>query len=40
MDPAQWRNFIGWMRDNELIPSLPPPSQVLSNAYLPGSIPE
>lgn len=40
MDPAQWRNFIGWMRDNELIPSLPPPSQALSNAYLPGSIPE
>ena len=40
MDPAQWRNFIGWMRDNELIPSLPSPSQVLSNAYLPGSIPE
>ena len=40
MDPAQWRNFIGWMRDNELIPSLPSPSQVLSNAYLPGNIPE
>jgi ABC-type nitrate/sulfonate/bicarbonate transport systems, periplasmic components len=40
MDPAQWRNFIGWMRDNELIPALPPTSQVLSNAYLPGSIPE
>jgi putative hydroxymethylpyrimidine transport system substrate-binding protein len=40
MDPAQWRNFIGWMRDNELISSLPPTSQVLSNAYLPGSIPE
>lgn len=40
MDPAQWRNFIGWMRDNELIPSLPSTSQVLSNAYLPGNIPE
>jgi putative hydroxymethylpyrimidine transport system substrate-binding protein len=40
MDPAQWRNFIGWMRDNELIPSLPSTPQVLSNAYLPGNIPE
>jgi putative hydroxymethylpyrimidine transport system substrate-binding protein len=40
MNPAQWRNFIGWMRDNALISSLPAPSQVLSNAYLPGNIPE
>jgi putative hydroxymethylpyrimidine transport system substrate-binding protein len=40
MDPGQWRNFIAWMRDNELISSLPPPSEVLSNAYLPGKIPE
>jgi putative hydroxymethylpyrimidine transport system substrate-binding protein len=39
MDPVQWRSFIGWMRDNELIKSLPTPSQVLSNAYLPGRIP-
>jgi putative hydroxymethylpyrimidine transport system substrate-binding protein len=40
MDPAQWREFIGWMRDNELISSLPSPSQVLSNDYLPDNIPE
>ena len=40
MDPAQWRTFIGWMRDNELISSLPPTSSVLTNAYLPGKIPE
>ena len=40
MDPTQWRNFIAWMRDNELIKTLPPPSEVLSNAYLPGKIAE
>ncbi len=40
MDPSQWRKFIGWMRDNELISALPPTSSVLSNAYLPGEIPE
>jgi putative hydroxymethylpyrimidine transport system substrate-binding protein len=40
MDPAQWTKFIGWMRDNELISALPPAASVLSNAYLPGEIPE
>ncbi len=40
MEPAQWQGFIGWMRDNGLISSLPAPSAVLSNAYLPGRIPE
>jgi putative hydroxymethylpyrimidine transport system substrate-binding protein len=40
MDPAGWRNFSGWMRDNGLTSSQPPPSRVLSNAYLPGGIPE
>jgi putative hydroxymethylpyrimidine transport system substrate-binding protein len=40
MDPARWREFIGWMRDNELIASLPQPSQLLSNDYLPGTVPE
>jgi hypothetical protein len=40
MDPAQWREFIGWMRDNSLIDSLPSPASVLSNDYLPGAIPE
>jgi putative hydroxymethylpyrimidine transport system substrate-binding protein len=40
MDPAHWSEFIAWMRDNGLISSLPSPSRLLSNAYLPGSIPE
>ena len=40
MDPGQWREFIGWMRDNELISRLPPPAAVLTDAYLPGAIPE
>jgi putative hydroxymethylpyrimidine transport system substrate-binding protein len=40
MDPKQWSNFIGWMRDNELIESLPAPEELLTNAYLPGEIPE
>jgi putative hydroxymethylpyrimidine transport system substrate-binding protein len=40
MDPTQWRKFIGWMRDSELIDSLPSPASVLSNGYLPGAIPE
>lgn len=40
MDPAAWDEFAGWMRDNELIASLPSASQLLSNDYLPGKIPE
>lgn len=40
MSPAQWRAFTGWMRDNELISGLPPTDSMLSNAYLPGEIPE
>lgn len=40
MDPAKWREFIGWMRDNQLISNLLPPASVLSNDYLPGEIPE
>jgi putative hydroxymethylpyrimidine transport system substrate-binding protein len=40
MDPGQWGDFIGWMRDNGLISTLPSTSSVLSNAYLPGRIPE
>jgi putative hydroxymethylpyrimidine transport system substrate-binding protein len=39
MDPAEWREFIGWMRDNGLIEGLPSPSDVATNAYLPGNIP-
>ena len=30
----------GWMRDNELIEGLPASSELLSNSYLPGTIPE
>jgi putative hydroxymethylpyrimidine transport system substrate-binding protein len=40
MDPAAWDEFAGWMRDNELIESLPSAAQLLSNDYLPGKIPE
>jgi putative hydroxymethylpyrimidine transport system substrate-binding protein len=40
LDPNRWREFIGWMRDNGLIRSLPAPTEVLSNDYLPGSIDE
>lgn len=41
MDPAAWAKFTGWMRDNNLISSLPPTGSVLSNDYLPGDeIPE
>jgi putative hydroxymethylpyrimidine transport system substrate-binding protein len=40
MAPAQWREFTGWMRDNELIDGLPATSDLLSNDYLPGAIPE
>jgi putative hydroxymethylpyrimidine transport system substrate-binding protein len=40
MDAARWSEFVGWMRDNELIASLPQPSQLLSNDYLPGTVPE
>jgi putative hydroxymethylpyrimidine transport system substrate-binding protein len=40
MDPARWDEFIGWMRDNGLISSLPPAGQVLTNEYLPGEIPD
>jgi putative hydroxymethylpyrimidine transport system substrate-binding protein len=40
MDPAEWAKFIGWMRDNGLIESLPAPGEVLDNSYLPGKISE
>jgi putative hydroxymethylpyrimidine transport system substrate-binding protein len=40
MDPKLWGTFIGWMRDNGLISSLPAASDVLSNDYLPGKIPD
>jgi putative hydroxymethylpyrimidine transport system substrate-binding protein len=40
MDQAQWKEFIGWMRDHGLISSLPPPGAVLTEEFLPGKIPE
>jgi putative hydroxymethylpyrimidine transport system substrate-binding protein len=40
MDPAEWKAFAGWMRDNDQIESLPDPAELLSNDYLPGVIPE
>lgn len=40
MDPGLWGEFSGWMRDNELIERLLPTGELLSDAYLPGAIPE
>lgn len=40
MVPEQWKTFAGWMRDNELVESLLSPEELLTNAYLPGEIPE
>jgi putative hydroxymethylpyrimidine transport system substrate-binding protein len=40
MSPAEWGTFAGWMRDNGLIASLPTASELLSNTYLSGEIPE
>ncbi len=40
MDPAKWTRFVAWMRDNGQITGRPTPADLLSNDYLPGSIPE
>jgi putative hydroxymethylpyrimidine transport system substrate-binding protein len=41
MDPEQWRDFAGFMVDEELIGSLPATDDVLTNDLLPGGkIPE
>jgi len=40
MSPARWQEFAGWMRDNDLIATVPPATAVLSDDYLPGEIPE
>ena len=41
MDPKEWETFAGWMRDNDLIDSLPQTSELLDDSYLPsGEIPE
>jgi putative hydroxymethylpyrimidine transport system substrate-binding protein len=40
MDAAEWKVFIGWMRDHGLIASLPAPEAVLTEELLPGRIPD
>ena len=40
MDPELWRDFAGFMVDEELIGSLPATDDVLTNDLLPGEIPE
>ncbi|HEX8688619.1 MAG TPA: ABC transporter substrate-binding protein [Solirubrobacterales bacterium] len=40
MDAAAWQTFIAWMRENGQLSAQPAPEDVLSNDYLPGSIPE
>jgi putative hydroxymethylpyrimidine transport system substrate-binding protein len=40
MDPKEWEAFAAWMRDEELISALPKATELLTNAYLAGSIPE
>ena len=39
-EPRRVGRFIAWMKENDLIASEPPASEVLSNAYVPGKIPE
>jgi len=40
MNPVEWREFIAWMSENDLVSEQPAPSELLSNAYLAGEIPE
>jgi putative hydroxymethylpyrimidine transport system substrate-binding protein len=40
MDPAEWKAFIAWMQQNQLISADPATDEVLSNEYLAGEIPE
>jgi putative hydroxymethylpyrimidine transport system substrate-binding protein len=40
MSPAEWSHFIAWMNANDLLSDSPAPGEVLSNAYLPGTISE
>ncbi len=39
MDAAEWKAFIAWMSENELIAGRPASGEVLSNEYLAGEIP-
>jgi putative hydroxymethylpyrimidine transport system substrate-binding protein len=40
MNTGQWGDFIAWMHENGLIPSQLSPSQVMTDDYVPGKIPE
>jgi putative hydroxymethylpyrimidine transport system substrate-binding protein len=40
MSSPEWSRFLEWMQENGLVPTAPPVSQVMTEAYLPGSIPE
>lgn len=40
MDPAEWKRFIAWMRENSLIAGQPAPGEALTDAYLPGGVPK
>ncbi|HEY8808400.1 MAG TPA: ABC transporter substrate-binding protein [Solirubrobacterales bacterium] len=40
MNPAEWKAFIAWMRENGLISASPTTAEVLSNTYLAGQIPQ
>jgi putative hydroxymethylpyrimidine transport system substrate-binding protein len=36
LDPAKWRNYGGWMRDNGLLENLPDVPSAITNGLLPG----
>jgi putative hydroxymethylpyrimidine transport system substrate-binding protein len=40
MDPKEWEAFAAWMRDEELISTLPTATELLTNSYLVDEIPE
>jgi putative hydroxymethylpyrimidine transport system substrate-binding protein len=40
MDPKEWEAFAAWMRDEELISTLPKAAELLTNSYLVDEIPE
>ena len=40
MNAAEWSRFIAWMGENGLIAGRPSPAEALTDAYLPGSIPQ
>jgi putative hydroxymethylpyrimidine transport system substrate-binding protein len=40
MNTDEWAKFIAWMKENSLITSEPATSEVMTNAYAPGKIPE